>query len=80
MTRFDESGAPTHAVARVLLERPRAVGLTAEAERIFASLKAECSGLLIVRDAVEATLSGPWSEPGRAESLWRSLVRLAQAL
>jgi hypothetical protein len=81
ITRFDEAGNPESTVARVLLPSPATLDpLSPEAQRLVTSLSAECAGLRICADAVEATLPTPLAEPARAESLWRALLRLAGAL
>ncbi len=46
----------------------------------MAGLLAECQGLKIAQDAVEATLPCPLVDPSKAESLWRGLARLVKAL
>lgn len=79
ITRFDEAGNPEATVARVLLASPTTMDpLSADVQRMVTSLSAECAGLRICADAVEATLPTPLAEPARAESLWRALLRLAQ--
>ena len=52
---------------------------SAEAQRVFASLATECQELRVTPEAIEATLPSPLPTPGRAETLWRALQRLAAA-
>lgn len=78
VTRFDASGVPEATWARALLGEPKAA--TAAAERVMASLARECDGLRLTDDAVEARLPCPLADPSRAESLWRALARVVQAL
>ncbi|MBS1149170.1 MAG: hypothetical protein H6Q89_868, partial [Myxococcaceae bacterium] len=78
ITRFDASGLPETTVARALVSGPRP--LTPEAQRVMTSLAAECTGLRLAEDAVEATLSCPLPDPERAQSLWRALARVVKAL
>jgi hypothetical protein len=79
LTRFDEAGAPKETAARMRLRGPAPATLPPEAQRIFDSLAAECSGLRVAPDAVEAMLPTP-ADPLLAESLWRAQLRLVQAL
>ena len=79
VTRFDEAGAPVATAARMKLRAPAPAVLPAEAQRIFQSLAAECPGLTVAPDAVEALLASP-TDPLLAESLWRAQLRLVQAL
>jgi hypothetical protein len=80
VTCFDETGAPVRTSARMLLGKPAPAVLPAEAQRIFDSLAAECAGLRLAPDAIEAILPSPLADPLRAESLWRAQLRLVQAL
>ena len=54
--------------------------LSTEAQRVLDSVKAEVESVKLEKDAIEATLPCPLSNPERAELLWRSLQRVAQAL
>jgi hypothetical protein len=81
ITRFDEAAAPVATVARVFLPADAVVQpLSAEAQRVLDSVKAEVEGLKLEKDSIEATLPCPLPNPERAELLWRSLQRVAQAI
>lgn len=76
LTCFDDEGHPTHTLARALVAAPTSP-LSEAAQRAFASVAAECPGLLRTDTGLEARLPSPLAEPQRAESVWRALQRLA---
>ncbi|MFZ5441343.1 MAG: sporulation protein [Myxococcota bacterium] len=80
LTHFDDAGAPTATVTRLLLTEPAPEPLPEPASRLFSSIARECQGLRVTERALEATLPSPLAEPQRAESIWRALQRLAQGL
>jgi hypothetical protein len=81
LSQFDAQGLHAGIVARVLLAAPvQSETLSAEAQRVLASLSAEIAGVQVGAQWVEAPLAGTVLEPAKAENLWRQLQRLARAL
>lgn len=79
VTCFDDAGLPSHTLALVPLSAPPGPA-SEEAQRVFASVAAECEGVVLGKNALEARLPSPLAEPQRAESVWRALQRLARVV
>ena len=74
------NGALEGPFARVLHSNVVTTPLPTEAQRIADSVARECQAFRITPEAIEATTVGLLTDPARAETLWRALIRVADAL
>jgi hypothetical protein len=78
-TLFD-GAKPRATVARLLLPRPAPDHLPEAAAKALASIVAEVPRACVTQRAVELELPCPYLTPERAETSWRTLLRLALEL